>query len=528
MAFAKYVSERNKFSIILLLQVKGTMPNHLPRGANLGFLSISRKVAFQLKHQWFLATFVVVHAFFAVSLGRLYALAPDEAGYLYTFNNLYGHSEDQNPQYNSGWITAPKIFLWISYLPAKILTLAGVPDYLSIRLLAIFLAAISLYLLKSIVNQTSFNQKIANSFIYTGFLIPSIFLWTSVGLRESFIIAEIALFLSGLNYFFKEKKILSFVLLSLGSYGLVSTKSYLWACLMAALLISSIVYLFQRVRALKVLMLLVAGLLIPVCMFASTTSVYALNFIFKSDIATAGERSGDSITQVYVDSQGSGSGSGTDSGTDSGTGSGTGSGTAVKPAKEIITFHGDYTLIALHFYLIENPNALFSKFLQYLKLDRKIDSIWNEKIQLGLVSKEKEVGNDTSSLNGHILEPGRISDPISVIWAAIVFLCAPFPILGDPGIAAGLASLESPFWWIFYSLVLFQFYRFRKVKFLRDPQIIFTLIFLAGEIAFSALVEVNLGTSFRHRSILLVPLIFLYVRLIQRASEQRDNLQSYE
>ena len=50
----------------------------------------------------------------------------------------------------------------------------------------------------------------------------------------------------------------------------------------------------------------------------------------------------------------------------------------------------------------------------------------------------------------------------------------------------------------------------------------FTLIFLAGEIAFSTLVEVNLGTSFRHRSILLVPLVFLYVRLVQRAKEQKD------
>ena len=65
--------------------------------------------------------------------------------------------------------------------------------------------------------------------------------------------------------------------------------------------------------------------------------------------------------------------------------------------------------------------------------------------------------------------------------------------------------------------MIFQFIRFRKVKFLQDPQIVFILIFLAGEIAFSALVEVNLGTSFRHRSIPLVPLVFLYVRLAQRA-----------
>jgi hypothetical protein len=45
---------------------------------------------------------------------------------------------------------------------------------------------------------------------------------------------------------------------------------------------------------------------------------------------------------------------------------------------------------------------------------------------------------------------------------------------------------------------------------------------VAGEVFFSALVEVNLGTSFRHRSIILVPLVFLYVRLAQRAAEQKE------
>ena len=97
-----------------------------------------------------------------------------------------------------------------------------------------------------------------------------------------------------------------------------------------------------------------------------------------------------------------------------------------------------------------------------------------------------------------------------------------FKVSSDLGIAVFIASLESPLWWVFYVLVISQFIRFRKVKFLHDPQVLFTLIFLAGEIAFSALVEVNLGTSFRHRSILLVPLVFLYVRLEQRAKEQRD------
>ena len=188
----------------------------------------------------------------------------------------------------------------------------------------------------------------------------------------------------------------------------------------------------------------------------------------------------------------------------------------------MITFHGDYTLIALHFYLIDNLNAPFSRILGFFKLDEKIQRIWDEKVALGLVQKDNQVGSDTSSLNGHILEPGNITNPISMLWPAFIFLCGPFPFIGDPGIAVGISALESPLWWAFYGFVIFQFIRFREVKFLRDPQVLFTLIFLAGEIAFSALVEVNLGTSFRHRSILLVPLIFLYVRLNQRASEQKD------
>ena len=54
-----------------------------------------------------------------------------------------------------------------------------------------------------------------------------------------------------------------------------------------------------------------------------------------------------------------------------------------------------------------------------------------------------------------------------------------------------------------------------------DPQILFALIFLGGSIAFSTLAEVTLGTSFRHRSILIVPLVFKYVRLEQRVKEQK-------
>ena len=93
----------------------------------------------------------------------------------------------------------------------------------------------------------------------------------------------------------------------------------------------------------------------PVIAFASTTSIYALNFIFKSDIFATGERFGDSIIQVYVERQTSGTGTGA--------------------TKELITFHGDYSLIVLHFYLLDNLNSFFTKVLGLLRLDKKIQTI---------------------------------------------------------------------------------------------------------------------------------------------------------
>ena len=464
-----------------------------------------------------LSLFAILHSALAIGLGRLFAFAPDESGYLYTFNNLYGQSADPNPQYQSGWITAPKAFLWVAYSPAKLLTLLGMSDYAAIRFLSIALTLFSVLMLRKVYFKTSNQAKNPDNWIFVAYIIPSIFLWTTVGLRESFIIAEITAFLVGFNYLWAGKSFKGATLLAIGSYGLLSTKSYLWFCLMLATLMCCGIIMLQRVSKKLILKFLTAGLIIPLALFACTTSIYALNFILKSDITETGNRSGDSITQIYVDA--SGNPSGDASGNPSGNGGG-------KPSKgdnqeevKVITFHGDYTLVALYFYLQDNPNSIFTKILSVSKLKNKVEQIWSEKIKLGLIYEDVEAGSDTSSLNGHILTPGQIDKPFSMAWPAFVFLFGPFPFIGDPGLAAAVASYESPLWWLLYLALALQFFRFRRSKFLLDPTMILSVIFTLGFIAFSALVEVNLGTSFRHRSVLLVPIIFMFLRLRQRSVE---------
>ena len=469
-----------------------------------------------------LSLFAILHSVLAIGLGRLFAFAPDETGYLYTFNNLYGQSADPNPQYQSGWITAPKAFLWVAYLPAKLLTLLGVPDYAAIRFLSIALTLFSILMLRKIYLRTSNQAKNSDYWIFAAYLIPSVFLWTTVGLRESFIIAEITAFLVGFNYLWAGKSIKGAALIAIGSYGLLSTKSYLWFCLMLATLICCGIILFQKVSKKKILKFLTAGLVIPLALFACTTSIYALSFILKSDITETGNRSGDSITQVYVDGFGNPS-------EIVGGKPPKGNNQEEKPGDnqeevKLITFHGDYTLVALYFYLQDKPNSIFTKIMSVLKLKNKVEQIWSEKLKLGLIYEDVEAGSDTSSLNGHILTPGQIDKPLSMVWPAFVFLFGPFPLIGDPGIAAAVASFESPLWWLLYMALAFQFFRFRRSKLLQDPTMILSVIFTLGFIAFSALVEVNLGTSFRHRSVLLVPIIFMFLRLRQRSVEMASQM----
>jgi hypothetical protein len=319
---------------------------------------------------------------------------------------------------------------------------------------------------------------IPEQLIFLSFFIPSVFLWTSIGLREAFIILETTLFLVGLNHLFLRKTRIGISFLFAGSFGLLSTKPYLWVLLVFSVIVFLVFNFALKIHKSYLTKLIVAGFMAPLILFAGTSSQFSIDYYFGASVNEAGLRCGDSITQIGG-----------------------------------ATFEGDSTLISLHSYFLKNPNSVFTKVTGILSLDVKVESLWNERLQEELKVKSEQGCQDNSFLNGSTLKPGSMTEPWTMLWPAFVFLMGPFPFVGEPGIAAAIASFESPLWWLFYTIVFFQFYKFRKSKLFRDPAIVFTLIFLAGEIAFSSLVEVNLGTSFRHRSILLVPLVFLFLRI---------------
>jgi hypothetical protein len=449
-----------------------------------------------LFHNKLVVTFVSLHLLFAVFLGRLFALAPDEGGYLYTFNNIYG-SKDHNPQFSSGWLAAPKPFLWIAYLPAKILNIFGMPDYLSVRMLSIAFATLSLVLLLNLQRRAGKSTDRREKMIFLFFFIPSIFLWTTVGLREVFILAELSLIFVGLNCLFQHRTRRAFSFISLGSYALLSTKNYIWICLILSSIVLILILAFRGVVLRKLMYLAIALLLIPGIAFASTSSHDSVRSVaaslFHSDLTATGTRSGDSITQIVIPE-----------------------GQAKGPSKgnnaTVISFHGDSTLILLHFYLVDHPQAIFSRVARSLGIAAKIQEIWDQKIKSGLVKKTVKALPDSSSLNGHILKPGKLHNPASIVIPALRFMFGPVPFLIHGGIALNAVAFESPLWWLLYSIVLFRLIRYRKNRYWQDPLFLLSATYFLSLVAISALVEVNLGTSFRHRSILFIPLLVMYLR----------------
>lgn len=442
--------------------------------------------------------FFISHILFALFLGQFTGMAPDEAGYLYTFNNIYTLPISNFPQTGSGWIAAPTIFLWIVYFPAKLLTLIGVPNLLALRFASILYVTLALIFSLRILNtqKAAIRQKSA---VIAIFSIPSFFIWTSVGLREAFLVLELALILVGFKELLGRNWKFGFPYLILGAYGLISTKFYIWVCMSLAIFLTVFIFFLAKNARRKILQGFAGIVLIPAVIFTLTSSDYGINYIFSHnlEISSVGERSGDSVSRVVVTDASSGT-------------------------EQLVTLHGDYSLFAIASFLSQHPESVLVKTMKQLKIESFIEREYLESVEIALQEKVRGTESITPSTSGHIIKSGSISNPISVVSAALRFTLGPYPWDKNLGFAAKLASLESPLWWMIYLIIVIKMLQFRNSNRIFNPAVIFPSLFMFGFILLSALVEVNLGTSFRHRSIILIPLVFLYSEFTQKQSWSKE------
>ena len=173
----------------------------------------------------FISIYIISHLTFILILKNSTILAPDEISYTQLANRIHSNFDDETIyrgfSYHARWI------LYIIYLPIKLMTYLGIETLFSLRLMSLSLSLIAfLVLLHQSKDQLVFNLN-KKYFIYFISFIPTIFIWNSLAIRESFILLWLVFLFYGISHFSSTQSLTSVLIVITSSYLLFMTKPYL-------------------------------------------------------------------------------------------------------------------------------------------------------------------------------------------------------------------------------------------------------------------------------------------------------------
>jgi hypothetical protein len=447
-----------------------------------------------IKNRFFLA-FISIHLAFVFIFDKLFGksffLAPDEKGYLQVAKDIYGADYDY-VQWGWPWRT-PVWFLQILYSPFNLMNNLGVTDLIAFRINSLIYTSASLYLVLCVVNATSLirQPKFSKNISVATFLIPTFFLWGSLGLRESFLFLAFSLLGSGLFLIELKKTRLGLLLMMLGCILLAYTKDYMFLIFLFSIALLSIIRIIQRRIYTISLVCYFIALLAPILI--TPTLAIALH---------------DQVTQIVFGEEvprANLSGNST--------------------AGEVGAWSTERGLAET----CQN-NVAASKIIDFIRPSEKIvndKSCANsgvsepKKGQELLAGGESEPEKSQELLTGReaewqfsraarlSLEPAHVTDPKSIVIQLIKVSVLPAPFIDNGSSILNLVSWE---FWIWILLILLPLCFISMDLLLKnrisDLRIWGSLMFL-GVLFSCALTEINVGTMVRHRSLILIPCLFV-------------------
>ena len=426
---------------------------------------------------WLLVTsaYFFLHFLFLVFLGKITAFGIDEDGYLDVFRKIYSQSFDINSQIS--WPTDNVTLLQLIHLPAKIISILGVPDYLAIRIQSTVLFYLTCWV---IFKQVGIMYRKTNIVLISGFMfLPSVFVWTSLGLRESYIFFWIILIWLSLHRLMDQYSRKYLFVLFISMSGLATTKVYLYSLALFTSVV--VIILLLRSKGFKELILVFFVLLSPLFILPGV----------QAELITSARSA--ILSETVTDSGVNGSGSGVN-----------GSGSGVNEDSKGLTLR--ILLVQL------DENTLLKSILSgFGILDR-----------LNKAALDNRSGSESVVVNNDF-KNGSLTNASELLFAVVKFLVLPIPFADNGSYFINLQSIESPILYFLY-LVMFWFVFTILRRKTQKTQLFFGLCcFAVLFIIQSALVEVNLGTLVRHRSILILILILACVEASARLSSLGRN-----
>jgi hypothetical protein len=423
---------------------------------------------------------------------RTTPLSPDEGAYA-KLTKWIGdaNTADSFPIYGEGLYTSARALI----LPASALYRLGVNEFDAVRLISAAYALLSLvvcifFALNIQKREIESNQKRANEkLLVTLFLLyaflPSHFLWAAVGLREStnefwLIMAFIGVFL-----LYKEKqpkKGLLAVLISLSILCTFSSRPQVGWVLVVTLLIYSLIKLKNKLTYLlitSVLTGLFAGYLATTSFANVTSDVYV-----AEDAEPTPTNRGEIGASKICD------------------------GTKTKVKYEGRTYNcvksGTVTKRERQSSLVE------------VAIDQ-VEVLPGKQIvnQVGAASKIERLGCPWDESSG-IGIYGCLA--FRAPYMTLTFLFRPLPFIDTSSASSVFAAAENMLWIAMFALIIYRTSKVKKIAFLGEiaPAIIFFSLYVVGAGSY----EGNMGTAFRHKSLILWIVLLLLFAVFWRSQEQ--------
>ena len=446
-------------------------------------------------YQYFFTAYIGLHVTFSVLLGNITAFAPDEVGYRNIFSELY--SSEFNSSNAIGYQSAWEPWLRLFYLPAKLLTYLGFPDLLAVRFLAIGYSTLATFLLIKMAKDNGRDDRVFKAAIIAISFIPTVFLWSSLGLRESFLYLEVSAILYFLSRIKDEVDIRNLLGLAISIFGLSMTKNYIFILFLFAFVATLIVFsLVNRQR--YVTHILILGIAVMPLSF-NPELVPAISSYFKGQVAKV-----DTIEMGDINNDGR-----CDNfepcanNNNNGNGNGNGNEEPEEPINYVAT--GGMTVHALLDQLKGSPNTIVAKVASALGITAKLEAISKSAI---VVETDKSVIENQKKLS---LQQAGLKNPLQVLESSAKFLLIPFIFIDNGSLFLNIQSIEIPIWLFVYGLFFVGLYQLVRRRREFDYAVMVATIFALEFVAISALTEINVGTALRHRSLLLIPILVIWV-----------------
>jgi hypothetical protein len=439
-------------------------------------------------YQYFFTAYIGLHVTFSILLGNITAFAPDEGLYKGIFSKLYssGFTSDV-----LGFGGAWEPWLRLLYLPAKLLTYLGFSDLVAIRFLSITCSALAMFLLIKMAKDNGRDDRIFKAAIISISFIPTVFLWSSIGLRESFLFLEISAVLYFLSRVKDEIDIRNLLGLAFSVYSLSMTKNYIFILFLFAFIPTLLLFSFIKRRRLVTHILILSIAVMPLAFnpeLVPAITSYFKGQVTKVDTIEIGDINNDGRCDSFEPCANKGSGNGNED---------------VVTVDYVAT--GGMTVHALLDQLKSSPNTIVARIASSFGITAKLEAISKSAI---IVETDEEVVENQKKLS---LQQAGLTKPLQVLESSAKFLLIPFIFIDNGSLFLNIQSIETPIWLFIYGLFFVGLYQLARRRREIDYAVMMATLFALEFVAISALTEINVGTALRHRSLLLIPILVIWV-----------------